>query len=390
MREAVDVTLVAREQIRGKRLRLAFETLRHLVKRLKRKNGQNRPENLFSHNRVDRRDAVHNRGRDATAFGVALAAMRHFVLVDKPAQALEVLLVHDFAVVGVFERCFAELAFNLFCQLSDEFVVHAALNEHVIGRHARLPAVQELTKRDALGGKLDVRARVHDAWALSAQLKHGGREEFGRMTQHFLAYVLASREEDEVEFLLEQRSVFRATARDNRHVLGREAFRDNSLDNRAGRRRIGARFQNNGIACGDGVGERVDGQQERVVPRAHDERVAVGHRLREAVRGELGERCANGFASSKLARVLDHVGNFSECQAAFAHEPLVGALAQIGRERRVNVVFVRLHGVVELAQALDAEINGKRGSAVEEGALRVEECLDFFAGHYSFQSAISS
>ena len=56
----------------------------------------------------------------------------------------------------------------------------------------------------------------------------------------------------------------------------------------------------------------------------------------------------------------------------------------------MNVVLVCLHGVVELAQALDAEINGKRGSAVEEGALRVEECLDFFAGHYSFQSAISS
>ena len=210
------------------------------------------------------------------------------------------------------------------------------------------------------------------------------------MAQHFLAHVLASREEDEVEFLLEQRGVFRATARDNRHVFGREAFRDNALDNRAGRRRIGARFQNNGIACGDGVGERVDGQQEWVVPRTHDERVAVGHRLREAVRGELGERCAHGCAARQFARVLDHVGNFSERQAAFAHEPLVGALAQIGRERRVNVALVRLHGVVELAQALDAEINGKRGSAVEEGALRAEECLDFFAGHYSFQSAISS
>ena len=210
------------------------------------------------------------------------------------------------------------------------------------------------------------------------------------MAQHFLAYVLASREEDEVEFLLEQRGVFRTTARDNRHVLGREAFRDNALDNRAGRRRIGARFQNNGIACGDGVGERVDGQQERVVPRTHDERVAVGYRLREAVRGELGERRAHGFASSKLARVLDHVGNFSERQAAFAHEAFVGALAQIGRERRVDVALVCLHDVVELAQALDAEINGKRGSAVEEGALGAEECLYFFAGHYSFQSAISS
>ena len=120
--------------------------------------------------------------------------------------------------------------------------MHAALHEHVIGRHACLAAVQKLAKRDALGGKLDVRARVHDARALSAQLKHGRREKFGRVAQHLFAYVLASREEDEVEFLLEQRGIFRAAARDNRHVLGREAFRDNALDNRAGRRRVGARL----------------------------------------------------------------------------------------------------------------------------------------------------
>ena len=62
------------------------------------------------------------------------------------------LLVHDFAVVGVLERRCAELAFNLLCQLGDELIVHAALDEHVIGRHARLAAVQKLAKRDALGG----------------------------------------------------------------------------------------------------------------------------------------------------------------------------------------------------------------------------------------------
>ena len=141
VREAVDVPLIAREQIRGKRLRFAFEALRHLAKRLKRKNGQNRPENFFPHNRVARHNAVHNRGRDAAALGVTRAAVHHFALVNKPAQALEVLLVHDFAVVGILERRCAELAFNLLYQLSDEFIVHVALHEHVIGRHARLAAV---------------------------------------------------------------------------------------------------------------------------------------------------------------------------------------------------------------------------------------------------------
>ena len=62
------------------------------------------------------------------------------------------------------------------------------------------------------------------------------------MAQHLFTYVLASREEDEVEFLLEQRGIFRTAARDNRHVLGREAFRDNALDDRAGRRRVGTRL----------------------------------------------------------------------------------------------------------------------------------------------------
>ena len=51
------------------------------------------------------------------------------------------LLVHDFAVVGVLERRCAELAFNLLYQLRDELIVRVALHEHVIGRHACLAAV---------------------------------------------------------------------------------------------------------------------------------------------------------------------------------------------------------------------------------------------------------
>ena len=190
--------------------------------------------------------------------------------------------VDDLAVIGVRQRILAQLLLDLPHQLGDQRVVHAALHQNVVGRHAGLPAVQKLAEHDALSGQRQVRARIHDAGALAAQLKHGGRQVFRCMAQHFLAHVLTSGEEDEVELLLQQCRVFRASAFHHGHVLGCKAFLNDRADHRTGGRRVGARLQDGRVARGDGVGQWVDGQKEGVVPRAHDERVAVGDRLREA------------------------------------------------------------------------------------------------------------
>ena len=48
----------------------------------------------------------------------------------------------------------------------------------------------------------------------------------------------------------------------------------------------------------------------------------------------------------------------------------------------MNVVFVRFHGSVKLAQLLQAEFYGNRSAAVKERALLCHQGLDFFAGHF--------
>ena len=97
---------------------------------------------------------------------------------------------------------------------------------------------------------------------------------------------------------------------------------------------------------------------------------------------ELRERRVNRFAACQLARVLDHVRDFRECQSAFAHEALVCAFSQVSGERRMNVVFVRFHSGMQLAQLLQAEFYGNRSAAVKERALLCHQGLDFFAGHF--------
>ena len=101
---------------------------------------------------------------------------------------------------------------------------------------------------------------------------------------------------------------------------------------------------------------------------------------------ELRERRVNRFAACQLARVLDHVRDFRECQSAFAHEAFVCAFSQVSGERRMNVVFVRFHSGMQLAQLLQAEFYGNRSAAVKERALLCHQGLDFFAGHFQLQS----
>ena len=55
----------------------------------------------------------------------------------------------------------------------------------------------------------------------------------GRMTQHFFPNSLAAREEDKIELLVKQRRVFRASARDDRHVFEQKAFPYNGFNNLA-------------------------------------------------------------------------------------------------------------------------------------------------------------
>ena len=92
--------------------------------------------------------------------------------------------------------------------------------------------------------------------------------------QHFLADSLAAGEENEIEFLVQQIGVFLASARDDGDIFRRENGGDHLFDDGGRGGRISAGFDQAHVARSDGVDQRLHGEQEGVIPRAHDQRAA--------------------------------------------------------------------------------------------------------------------
>ena len=131
------------------------------------------------------------------------------------------------------------------------------------------------------------------------------------MPQYLPAHILAAGEKDEVELFGQQAGVFLSAAGHHRNILRREAFSEDAFDHGAGGRRIGAGLYHSGIACGDGVGQRIYGQQKRIVPGAHDQGGSVRRRLLVAGSRELGQGRIDPAPGSKEAGVPDQIAEFA-------------------------------------------------------------------------------
>ena len=147
---------------------------------------------------------------------------------------------------------------GLFLDEPQQLVVHARIDQQVVGRHAGLPHVEPFTKGDAPCRDLQVCRRIHDAGTLSAQLKRHGRKVFTCALHDELADRNATGKEDLVPAFIEQRFVLGAPALDNRHQALIKCLLTDLLEHRARSRRIGARLDDHGIARGKGTGERLE------------------------------------------------------------------------------------------------------------------------------------
>ena len=75
-------------------------------------------------------------------------------------------------------------------------------------------------------------------------------------------------------------------------------------------RRVGAWLYDGGVSCRDGIGKRVKRQQKGIVPRAHDQRIAVRDRLLETAGSKLCERRTHFLSFRKTLNVAKHIRNF--------------------------------------------------------------------------------
>ena len=235
--------------------------------------------------------------------------MDDFLLIDQAEDPVKMLFVDDLSVIGIVERLFPILSADLFLNFFDQLIFHRAVAVHIVRSHAGLPAVQVFPEDDPFCRKLDIRSLVHDAGTLSAKLQGDRREIFGGVPHDFLSHVLAAGEEDVVKMLVQKAGVLRASAGHHSYILGLEALGKDKPEHLACVGRISAGLYDRCISRGKRVDKRGEGQHEWIVPRAHDERHAVGRRFLIAAGMELSQRRAHPLLPCEFRRVLQHVAD---------------------------------------------------------------------------------
>ena len=289
--------------------------------------------------------------------------------------------VDNMAVVLVVERVLAKHATDLLLDEAQQLIVHARIDQQVVGRHAGLPHVEPFTKGDTSCRDLQVCRRIHDAGTLSAQLKRHGREVFARALHDELADRNTTGKEDLVPAFIEQRLVLGTPAFDDRHQARIKCFLANLPEHRARCRSIGARLDDHGIARGKGASERLERQQKRIVPGRHDERDAIGHGLRLAHTNGIGEVAGAQARAAPSGHMRNLMTNLGKRGADLAHICLVMRLSQIGLERMGNIALVRTNRIAQAHQCAAASIDIKRSVRLKVGALIADDARNFLGVH---------
>ena len=231
--------------------------------------------------------------------------------------------VDDMSVVLVVERMLAKHATDFLLDEFQQLIVHARIDQQIVGRYTGLAHVEPLTKGDAACCHLQVCGGIHDAGALAAQLKCHGREVFARALHDELADRNAAGKENLIPALIEQCLVLGTTALDDRHQTRIKRFLANLPEHGARRRRIGTRLDNHGVARGKGTGKRFERQQKRIVPGCHDQRYAIGHGLRLAHANSIGEVARAQVRTTPLGHMRTLVANLGKRCTDLAHIRLV-------------------------------------------------------------------
>ena len=301
--------LVSGEQVERQRLGSAAQQRHRILQPVIGQHRQNGAENFLLHHRVFPAHVVQQGGLQLAGVLPHAAAADQFVPVHKAAEPPQMPLVDDAAVVRVLQRLRPVLAGDLRLQSRHQPVMDSALAQDIVGGHAGLAAVEEFAEHDAPGRQRNVGGLVHDAGAFAAQLQHGGGQRFGGVAQHFPAHRGAAREEHKVKFLLQQRGVFLPSAGDHRHEFRGKALLHQRRQHRRSGGGVGAGLDDGGVARRDGVRQRVQRQQQGIVPGAHDEGHAVRPRLPVAAGGKLCQRRGDPVLGGAAADVAQLVGN---------------------------------------------------------------------------------
>ena len=115
--------------------------------------------------------------------------------------------------------------------------------------------------------------------------------------------------------------------------------------------------------------QRREQKLERIVPRADDERHAVGFGPDEPARGPGQQRRAAALRFHPGRQMAEGVADLAQHEADLRGVGLVRRFAQVGVQRGEQGRLVRHERVVQLAELRAAELQRAGGAGLEVGAL---------------------
>ena len=137
--------------------------------------------------------------------------------------------VDDFPVIGIFKRMFSEHFPGLFPARGEKILCQAFMDQHVIGGHAGLPAVQELPENNTPCRGLHLRGcqpPVYNHGAFPSELQCHRSQMLRCLAHDQTSYRLASGKENIVELLLQQIGIHIPASFDHCYIFFRKYLTD--------------------------------------------------------------------------------------------------------------------------------------------------------------------
>ena len=129
------------KQIKRQRSVMTRHVRNHFGKIMKRHHRQNRPENLFLHQRISRGNVIHNGRLNLKRMRITPSADLDIGAVQQPAKPHKMLFIDNPPIVRILKRMRAKLLPDTFLNLLQQPVFYRGMHKQIIRRYTRLSKI---------------------------------------------------------------------------------------------------------------------------------------------------------------------------------------------------------------------------------------------------------
>ena len=271
---------------------------------------KHRTEDFLLHYCIPEGYIIHNSRSDLKSSRIVVTAADYLAGINQIADTSKVLFINNFPIILIIQRCGTKLFPDLFLDLSDQFILDFSVAVNIIRCYTGLTTVEIFSKYNSSGCKFQVGTFLYNAGAFTAQLQGNRGQMYRCFCHYFPANMLASCKENIVKMFIEKSVIFRTSAVYHSHILGIKTFGDNGFNHPAGVRRVGTWFQYNCISGCNRIDQRINGEQERIIPWTHNQDHTIRRWLLIASGSELGKGSQYCFFFCIGRCMADHVAEF--------------------------------------------------------------------------------